>query len=336
MNLERRIAAFGQLGEYISILSQDELGDLVPKVIRENPWFTRENVAMALQGISKLLNKEALRQWVSSYELGAIKQKTIGVAMAGNIPLVGFHDFLCVLISGHRLKAKLSSQDSVLLTYLADRLKEIEPGFSELILFSDRLHEIDAMIATGSDNTARYFEYYFRNIPHIIRKNRSSCAVILGEESGDELNSLRADIFSYFGLGCRSVSKLYAPEKYDFTKLFHAWGNYSGNLHHNKYFNNYEYQKSILLVNKVPFFDNGFILLKEDTALVSPVSVLYFEFYADQQDLRRKINSHAEKIQCIVSARKWFTGSEDFGAAQFPEVSDYSDKVDTLQFLLGV
>ncbi len=336
MNLESRITAFVQLGEYLTALSGDALTDLSSKVTQENPWFTRDQVAVALRGVSKLLDMKKLKGWIASYDLNAIHQKTIGVAMAGNIPMVGFHDFLCVLISGHRLKAKLSSKDSVLMRYLSQRLIEIEPAFGDAIQFSERLLEIDAMIATGSDNTARYFEYYFRNIPHIIRKNRSSCAVILGEESDTELNHLGADVFTYYGLGCRSISKIYAPEKYDLTKLFNPWDKYIATIHHHKYFNNYEYQKSILLVNKVPFFDNGFILLKEDAALVSPISVLFFEWYADQEDLRQKIAHQAEKTQCIVSAQKWFAGSEDFGQAQFPAVSDYSDKVDTLTFLAGV
>ena len=256
--------------------------------------------------------------------------------MAGNIPMVGFHDFLSVLISGHRLKAKLSTQDSVLLTDLAHRLMEIEPEMRDYIQFSDRLHEVAAVIATGSDNTARYFEYYFRDIPHLIRKNRASCAVILGEESQEELKALGTDIFSYFGLGCRNVSKLYVPAKYEFTKLFQAWDQSGKILHHSGYFNNYEYQKSILLVNRTDFFDNGFILLKEEEALVSPIAVLYFEYFTDQDALLDKIKKNEAKIQCTVSARHGFKGSEVFGQSQFPEVSDYPDKVDTLKFLSGV
>lgn len=334
MNLEYRITAFCRLGDQLDILSDREFHTLFQKVLSENSWFTAENVKLALSGIRKFLNREVLTQWVNAYRPEPHPEKTIGVAMAGNIPLAGFHDFLCVLISGHRIKIKLSSQDSVLLAGLAERLIEIEPNLSNSIQFSDRLLDVDAVIATGSDNTARYFDYYFRNIPHIIRKNRTSCALLRGDETSGELRALGLDIFSYFGLGCRNVSKVLVPENYDFMKLFEAWEHYEKIRHHAKYFNNYEYQKSILLVNKDPFFDSGFILLKEDADLVSPVSVLYFEYYSDPEDLRKKMVGHAARIQCLVSARQWFDGSEALGMAQFPSVSDYPDKVDTLKFLL--
>ena len=336
MNLARRIAVFSQLGDHIERILLERPNALFQKAILENPWFTTENVALALTGIRKFLHKEALTQWTSSYPLEPSQEKTIGVAMAGNIPLVGFHDFLCVLISGHRLKAKMSSQDSILLTDLANRLMEIDATTRDSIQFSDRLHEVEAVIATGSDNTARYFEYYFRDIPHLIRKNRASCAVILGDESPDELKALGTDVFSYFGMGCRNVSKLYVPEKYDFTKLFQAWDQFGKILHHSRYLNNYQYQKSVILVNKTVFFDNGFILLKEEDALVSPVSVLYFERFTDQEDLLKKVKKNEPKIQCTVSARNRFNGSEAFGQSQFPEVSDYPDKVDTVNFLIGL
>jgi hypothetical protein len=246
---------------------------------------------------------------------------------------VGFHDFLSVLISGRKLKAKLSSQDSVLLAHLADRLIEIEPAFKGQIQWDERLHHIDALIATGSDNTARYFEYYFRNIPHIIRKNRSSCAVLKGSETIAGLHALGVDVFSYFGLGCRNVSKLYVPSGYDFIELLQTWEVSPKNIDHHKYANNYDYQKALLLVNKIPFFDNGCVLLREETALVSPVSVLYFEYYSDLHDLHQKIEVHREKIQCIVSEDGWFKNSEVFGHAQFPDVRDYADQIDTLKFL---
>ncbi len=242
--------------------------------------------------------------------------------------------FCALLISGNRLKAKLSSHDSFLLTYLYHLLVKIEPGFLGLVQFAEHLDNLDAVIAAGSDNTARYFEYYFRTTPRIIRRNRSSCAIVSGDETPDELSSLGNDVFSYFGLGCRNVSKLYVPIGYDLTKLFQTWERFSTALHHQKYANNYDYQKSILRVNRIPFFDNGFILLQEDTALVSPVSVLYFEYYEDPADLQKKMERHLDKFQCLVSARRWFTGSEAFGQAQFPEVTDYADKVDTLKFLV--
>ena len=333
MNLEARINAFSQLGDHIRTLQTDEFNALMDAIAYQNPWFTTENVRMALQGIAKLLNKDDLTKWTSGYQLHPSSSKTIGLAMAGNIPLVGFHDFLSVLIAGHQVRAKLSSVDSILLPHLASKLISFEPEFDKRIHFEERLNNIDAVIATGSDNTARYFEYYFRNIPHIIRKNRSSCAILSGNENAEQLSRLGKDVFSYFGLGCRNVSKLYLPQGYDLANLFPAWESLSQIIHHHKYENNYDYQKSILLVNKIPFYDNGFVLLKQEEAFVSPISVLFYEFYASPEELITKIKIHQEKIQCIVSHKKWFDDSEDFGDAQFPDLTDYADKVDTLAFL---
>jgi hypothetical protein len=334
MILADRISAFARLGDQITGLPHGELEVIQQEATRLNPWFTSFNVAMALTGITRFLGEPVLHRWTSSYPLERQQPKTIGVVMAGNIPLVGFHDLLCVLISGNRLKAKLSSQDSFLMPYLCRLLLKIEPRFHDLIHFAERLDNIDAVIATGSDNTARYFEYYFRTIPRIIRRNRSSCAIVSGKELPDDLSALGTDVFSYFGLGCRNVSKLYVPAGYDFTRLFQAWEKFSTVLHHHKYANNYDYQKSILLVNRIPFFDTGFILLKDDPSFVSPISVLYFEYYNHPEDLKEKIKSHLDKIQCLVSAQQWFAGTEAFGQAQFPEVMDYADKTDTLKFLV--
>jgi hypothetical protein len=333
MNLQKRINAFSRLGEKIESISTSEFEELCEVAVRENPWFTSDNIRLALTGVRKFLFESALQHWTSGYQLKPDHPKTIGVAMAGNIPLVGFHDFLCVLISGHSLKAKLSAQDSSLVRKLAEYLTESEPGFDELIHFEERLNNVDGVIATGSNNTARYFEYYFRNIPHIIRKNRSSCAVISGEESTISLTELGLDVFSYFGLGCRNVSKLYVPETYDFASLLASWKNYKSIIHHHKYVNNYDYQKSIMLVNKIPFLDNEFVLLKEDTSFVSPISVLFYEYYTGKKDLEKRISGQHKNIQCIVSAGGWFNRSEDFGQAQYPQVFNYADNVDTLRFL---
>ena len=333
MNLEARINAFSRLGDHIKTLQTDEFNALMDAIAYQNPWFTTENVRMALQGVSKLLNKEGLTQWASAYQLNPASSKTVGLAMAGNIPLVGFHDFLSVLMAGHQVRAKLSSADSILLPHLASKLISLEPEFGKRVHFEERLNNVDAVIATGSDNTARYFEYYFRNIPHIIRENRSSCAVLSGTDGAEQLTKLGKDIFSYFGLGCRNVSKLYLPKGYDLANLFPAWESFSPIIHHHKYVNNYDYQKSILLVNKIPFYDNGFVLLKEEEAFVSPISVLFYEFYTSTEELVTKMSGHEEKIQCIVSHERWFEGSEGFGEAQFPELTDYADKVDTLAFL---
>ncbi len=336
MTLEDRIEVFAQLGDKIKGLSADELNDLTDKVRNENAWFVPENVIMALHGISKFLDKEALRKWSSNYSLKNSSLKKIGVAMAGNIPLVGFHDLMCVLLSGHHLVAKLSSQDSILMNFIKDSLIEINPALSKQLFFEERLKNLDGMIATGSDNTSRYFEYYFRNIPHIIRKNRTSCGIIFGEETPDEFRDLGKDIFNYFGLGCRNVSKIFVPENFDFIPLLDNLQSFQPIINHHKYANNYDYQKSILLVNQTHHFDSSFLLLTESQNLVSPISVVYYEYYEDQNDLTSKLNSHQEKIQCIVSAKGWYKKSIPFGDAQFPEVNDYADRVDTMAFLASL
>src|SRR5579859_775212 len=319
MTLTDRIEAFVQLGKKLTDLSPEERNNLTDKVRNENPWFTPESTTLALQGISKFLDRGTLEHWTSHYSIAGSSSKKVGVAMAGNIPLVGFHDLLCVLLSGHRLIAKLSSQDSVLMQFVRDGLIEINPAFSEKISFAERLKNLDGIIATGSDNTSRYFEYYFRHIPHIIRKNRTSCAVILGEETPDEFAVMGRDVFSYFGLGCRNVSKLYVPDNFDFVPLLKSWDLFQPIIHHHKYANNYDYQKSILLINQTHHYDTGFLLLTESQSLVSPISTVYYEWYADQRDLNSKLTAHAEKIQCIVSAKGWYKKSVPFGDAQFPE-----------------
>ena len=215
-------------------------------------------------------------------------------------------------------------------------LARIEPRFADAASFEERLHGYDAAIATGSDNTGRYFSYYFKNVPHIIRKNRASCAVLLGGETPGELEALGNDVFQYFGLGCRNVSKLYIPEEYDLIPLLKEWEKFSPLVHHNKYANNYNYQRSIHLTNRLPFYDNGAILLVESNKLVSPIAVVYYERYSDQKDLQRKVGLHREKLQCVLSAKGWFKGSIEFGKAQKPELEDYADNVDTMGFLTAL
>ena len=333
MNLTQRIEAFNKLGEKLNQVQPFELQEIIENAKNQNAWFTDQNIRLALAGIIKFLSPNDLKKWTSAYNLSPIEPKSVGVAMAGNIPLVGFHDFLSILIAGHRVVAKLSSQDSILIKWISDMLIQIEPQFASFITFQERLNHVDAMIATGSDNTARYFEYYFRNIPNIIRKNRSSCAIIMGEESVEELQTLGIDVFSYFGLGCRNVSKLYIPEGYNFIGMLDSWAPYKDIIHHHKYCNNYDYQKSILLVNRVPFLDTGYVLVTENEALVSPISTVYHETYSDQVDLSRKLVKQQDKLQCLVSANGWYTESVAFGKTQSPNVWDYADHVDTLRFL---
>lgn len=333
MNLTERINAFNLLGNKIENLSEGEKKIIHQQAASNNPWFVSQSVDLSLTGISHFLKENRLNSWVSSYTTLHEKNKKVGLAMAGNIPLVGFHDYLSVLISGNQAIIKLSSQDAYLLPTLHSWLTQIEPRFNDKVFFEDRLKNIDSMIATGSDNTARYFEYYFRNIPHIIRKNRSSVGIIMGEEETSHLKELGKVVFSYFGLGCRNISKLFVPEGYEFNKLFESWDGYKEIIEFHKYANNYDYQKSILLVNKVDHLDNGFVLITQNEQLVSPISVVYFETYTTQSDLKKKMKSQKNKIQCIVSANGWFDESVPFGKAQTPELWDYADGIDTMKFL---
>lgn len=332
MNLEQRISAFSKLGNHLSNLSDEGFESLALQARMENPWFTAENVKQSLAGIAQYLQEDKLKQWTTQYSLNPKQSKTVALVLAGNIPLVGLHDLLCVLISGHYAQLKLSSKDSKLILYVIKHLVWLEPEFEKAIMIKElKLEDFDAVIATGSDNSSRYFEYYFEKYPNIIRKNRTSCAVITGNESAKEIEALGADIFSYFGLGCRNVSKVFIPKGYDLAKLLGGWDAYKDIIHHHKYCNNYDYQKSILLVNQVPFLDNGFILMQENEKLVSPISVLYYEYYTDQADLEKRVSPNQDKIQCIVGNK--FPATIRFGNAQYPEVWDYADNVDTLKFL---
>lgn len=333
MTLENRIEAFVKLGQQLQQLTAEERQEWAFAAASGNSWFTEENVFFALDGLILLLNEQYLREWLYPYHLQQVTPKKVGVVMAGNIPMVGFHDFLSVLISGHSLLAKLSSDDEKLIKRLANMLIAIEPAFANHIEFVPLLKQADAIIATGSDNTARYFEYYFAKRPHIIRKNRTSLGILTGHEETDDLKALGEDFFRYYGLGCRNVSKVYVPEGYKFDKFFQANEHRANILDHHKYQNNYDYNKSILLVNQVPHFDNGFMLVQPSDKLVSPISVLFYETYQSLTDLRQKLAAIKDKTQVVVSAHGWLEGSIPFGEAQRPMVWDYADGVDTLEFL---
>ncbi|RZK38804.1 MAG: acyl-CoA reductase [Hymenobacter sp.] len=328
-----RLAAFAALGRRLATLSDDEITDLAARARSRNAWFDRPNVRVALAGVAHLLAEPQLSQWAGRYPAEPTTPRQVGVVMAGNIPLVGFHDLLCVLLSGHTLLAKPSKDDTVLMLWIAKELTDIEPAFAERIQFVERLNAADAFIATGSDNTARYFEYYFRHKPHLIRRNRTSLAVLTGHETPSELAMLGPDIFQYYGLGCRNVSKLYVPEGYNFVPLLDALQVCAHVLDHHKYQNNYDYNKSILLVNAVPHYDTGFALFTEREALVSPISVVHYSTYAQEVDLLDQLTGVAAQTQCIVSAQGRFAGSVPFGLAQHPGVADYADCIDTMEFL---
>jgi hypothetical protein len=330
MSPSQRIKSFELLKLRLQTLTAVEKEELFSQARAKNGWFTPESCEMALTGVIALLQPPALEIWATAY-LTKEHPKKVGVIMAGNIPMVGFHDMLSVLISGHQLMAKLSSSDEVLLPFLARELTKIDPTWEKVISFVDRIVQPEAVIATGSDNSSRYFEYYFSKYPHIIRKNRTSVAIISGKEQ--DLSPLGRDIFAYFGLGCRNVSKLFVPQDYVFKSFFEALAPYEEIIHHHKYNNNYDYNKSIYLINRVEHYDNGFLMLTENEKLVSPISVVYYEYYQNAKDLHEKIARDSDKIQAIISDEGYYPGSVPFGLAQFPLVSDYADGVDTMAFL---
>ena len=334
MNLSTRIDVFVELGHKLANWDSERLELMIAQAKSANGWFVDSEVKRALKGIIKMLSREQLEQWTKGYKLDGKSPKKVGIVMAGNIPFVGFHDLLSVLISGHHAEAKLSSQDQVLMRSLIAELKEIAPDF--VINEPEKLNDADAMIATGSDNSARYFEYYFRNKPNIIRKNRTSVAFFTGDETVEDFQMLAKDIFSYFGLGCRNISKIYHPEGFDFTQMLKNFEDHEEIIHHNKYRNNYDYNKSILLVNRVDHLDSGFLLLQENENLVSPISVLFTEPYKNAESGINKIKSVSEKIQCVTTKQTLtyqFERGVPYGEAQNPEVWDYADGVDSLAFL---
>jgi len=331
MIIEERIKAFVQLGEYIKTLPEEKFKTLAEGIRIENSWFTEGNLRMTVSGILKFLDEGNLRGWLSGYLPPTRNPKVIALIMAGNIPAVGFHDVLCVLVNGDSALIKLSSKDTALLKFLLEKLIEINPGFSSKIQYAERLKDFDAVIATGSDNSSRYFDYYFGKYPHIIRKNRTSAAILNGNENEQDLIHLGTDVFSYFGLGCRNVSKLFVPSVYDFGPLFRSWELFKEIEHHHKYHNNYHYQKSIFLVSVMPFLDNGFVLLQESERLVSPIAVVYYEYYSNLENLRERLYSTRDKLQCIVGS--FSPATLKFGQAQFPGLNDYADGVDVLKFL---
>ncbi len=335
MQLNQRINAFVELGKFLGkIESENEFESILRKAEAENGWFTEENIKFALKSWGDALSKENLQQWISKYKIEDIEPKTVAIIMAGNIPLVGFHDFLSVLISGNKVLAKLSSNDKTLLPFLAEYLISVEPEFKNYIEFTDgKLENFDAVIATGSNNTARYFEYYFGKYPNIIRKNRNSAAILTGNETEEELKNLADDIFTYFGLGCRNVSKLYIPENYDFEAFFKGMFSWKEIIHNHKYINNYDYNKAVYLMDSFPLLDNEFMLLKEDTAFSSPISVVFYEKYNSLEDLSKELEEQSENIQCVVS-KAGINNEIPFGKAQNPELWDYADRIDTVEFLL--
>jgi len=331
-----RIACFIKLGKILSTLPPDTVSMLCRKAKFENAWFNELSVTCALQSLAEMLSDDSLTDFVSGYPgiFNLKAPKNIGVVMAGNIPAVGFHDALCVLLSGNILQAKLSKSDTCLMDFLLNQIQEIEPSFKGYIHVCERMSGMDAVICTGSDNSARYFESYFGKYPHVIRKNRTSLALLDGNESADDLNKLGKDIFTYFGLGCRNVSKVYIPHEYDITKLIDTFEPYSWVINEHKYANNYTYNRAIFLMNLDIFLDNNFLLIKESENLHSPISVLFYERYTDVDRVIKYVETESSKIQCVVSKSPIVKGWVPFGRTQSPGITDFADGVDTLKFIL--
>jgi len=352
MDLQQRINAFVKLGKFLSQFTSKEAeknenishNDLFYdgfihqiKLAHEyNGWFTNENICFALDGWSKQLTESNLETWLSNYAFKTENLKTIAIIMAGNIPMVGFHDFLSVLISGQNVLVKQSSNDKHLLPFLSKYIEHVEPEFKGRIQFTEeKLKDFDAVIATGSDNTARYFEYYFKDKPSIIRKNRNSVAVLTGNETEDELKALSEDVFRYYGLGCRNVSKLFVPKNYNFDYFFKAMYHWNPIINEAKYANNYDYNKAVYLMSEFDMLENGFLMLKEDKSYSSPIATVFYEHYESLEELKETLNQKSEQIQCIVS--NGFNDKEiKFGQSQLPNLWDYADGVDTISFSLTI
>jgi hypothetical protein len=329
MNLQKRIELLQHLQKYL-IDSGEEWQNTRAKAAVHNGWFVPEFIDLAVKNIcSAFLQKEKLEQWATHYHLDDnVGGKNIGIVMAGNIPLVGFHDFLCVFISGHKQTIKLSSKDDILLKHLVEKLAEWEPETEKKIQFAEMLKGCDAYIATGSNNSARYFEQYFSKYPNIIRRNRTAVGILTGDETPEELNNLSDDVHQYFGLGCRNISQLFVPQGYDFVPLLNSFNKYRHFADHHKYKNNYDYQLSIALLNNIYYMTNGSTLMIEDDAIFTAISRLNYSYYKDPGELIKMLSANGN-IQCITGYN-----SIPFGQAQSPGLLDYADAVDTMQFLL--
>ncbi|MDD7913847.1 acyl-CoA reductase [Polaribacter ponticola] len=352
ISIQNRITAFAKLGDFLSQFSVDNVTkkDNIEhneiffdgfvhqiKVAQENnSWFTKDNILFTLNNWSKSLNKKNLTNFTESITLKNESPKNVAIIMAGNIPLVGFHDFLSVLISGHSVLVKQSSNDKHLLPFLTKYLEYVEEGFKGKILFTEeKLDNFDAVIATGSSNTARYFEYYFKNKPNIIRKSRNSVAVITGKETDEDFAKLSDDVFQYFGLGCRSVSKLYVPKGFNFDAFFNGMYSKKDFINNAKYANNYDYNKAVYLMSEFDLLENGFLMIKEDESYSSPIATIFYEYYDNEADLKIKLHQDKEKIQCIV-AKDFLETEVAFGQTQNPQLTDYADGVNTLEFLSNI
>ena len=324
-----RFEILSRLGSFI--LSDDETWVATKEKARyQNSWFTDEFLNLAINNIAtQFLDKNILKTFAENYQLPTTinNPKTVGVIMAGNIPLVGFHDFLSVFLSGNKIRIKASSKDDVLLKHMVNKMIEWEPAISDYVAFEEMLKGCDAYIATGSNNSSRYFDYYFSKYPNIIRRNRTSVAVLDGKETVEELQSLADDVFLFFGLGCRNVTKIYVPADYEFIPLIEAFKKYNYLGEHNKFKNNYDYNLAIHILNNKFYMSTDAIILLEDKSCFSPISQLNYEFYTDKNEVTKELKTSSD-IQCVM-------GHDfiPFGKAQCPSISDFADGIDTMEFL---
>jgi len=326
------IKSLASLGKQL-LAPNDALKSVLHKTEIHNPWFTNLECMRMLESISKqMLNTAALENLIQKSALPQ-QRKTIGLVLAGNVPFVGMHDLICVLVSGHQAKIKLSTKDTFFFKWMKQALVSLDNYFENAIQFVEKLEHFDAVIATGSNNSARYFEYYFGKYPHIIRKNRTSIAILTGAETETQLYDLGKDVFYYYGLGCRNVSKIFMPENYDLQQLFKFWEDYRYVAENTKFKNNYDYNRALLMLNNTPYLTNDFYMLVESDQLFSPLSVLYRETYYDTKNLQLQLDAISENLQCVVANAP---GNTNFGATQYPGLSDYADHIDTMAFLSTV
>ncbi|MFT3936551.1 MAG: acyl-CoA reductase [Chitinophagaceae bacterium] len=331
MKLQERIDLLVKLGNYLQ--SNDmEWQAVKHKAERQNGWFTQDFIDLAVNNIvSGFLGQETLEDFATFYSIPEeqTSPKTVGLVMAGNIPLVGFHDWLCIFLSGHKAMVKPSAKDRVLITHIVSKLASWQPAVNTQTIFSEMLKGCDAYIATGSNNSARYFDYYFSKYPHIIRRNRTSVAILTGDETPAELEQLADDVNLYYGLGCRNVTKIYVPKEYDFVPLLETFKKYAAFAEHNKYKNNYDYQLALLLLNNKFYMTNGAILLAENESPFSAISQLHYQFYNESPAEIISSLQNNQDIQCVIGKQ-----GIAFGQAQQPSITDYADGVDTMAFLL--
>ncbi|WP_336733367.1 acyl-CoA reductase [Chryseobacterium sp. VD8] len=341
MNIENQVLGLTRLSQYIKDFlnkNQEDYNDnnsdfelLLKRSEIENPWFTIENQKFALKQWTDLLTEENIADWLKEYQISKTT-KRVGLILAGNIPLVGFHDVISVVLSNHIPVIKLSSKDKYMIPFLLKKWNEFSEG-NVSFEFVEKLENFDAVIATGSNNTARYLEYYFKNHLNIIRKNRTSIAVLKGDETEEELKLLAEDIFRYFGLGCRNVTRLFIPQDFVLDRLFESFLDFQEIINHNKYANNYDYNRAVYLLNQDKFWDNNFVMLKEDEKLFSPLSVINFSRYSSLDEVKSFISENEENIQCVVAKEELGLDSIKLGEAQNPGLNTYADNVDTMKFL---